>query len=274
MLLLWSPKGGVGTTTVVAGLAAHCFGRIPVLIVDLGGDVAAMLGCEPPETGWGDWVTAQAAPASGALIRSSSLVAPDVRLLAPGRVGQSQLMGRFGGRVGRTNGWPSSDGLEGEPGHADARTSSSAFVNGSVSRAFWQQLSGFDGMVIIDAADGRHLLVDWFTVHGAQVWMTMRGCYLGMRRAAHARTALGPPDGIVWVSEAGRAIRSADAQKVLRAPVVADVPWRPAIARAVDAGLILRRPPEALSRALAPAWKAMLGHSGLTVQSALTSDAA
>mgnify|MGYP003345558064 CR=1 FL=1 len=48
----------------------------------------------------------------------------------------------------------------------------------------------------------------------------------------------------------GRVLDAGDAAEVLATPVVAEVTVDPAIARTVDAGLLLARPPRALQRGL------------------------
>ena len=52
------------------------------------------------------------------------------------------------------------------------------------------------------------------------------------------------------VTESERVLGRDDVEAVLGVPVVADVPVNPAIARAVDAGLLASRLPRPLDRAL------------------------
>ena len=56
--------------------------------------------------------------------------------------------------------------------------------------------------------------------------------------------------GLVVVTEAGRALDAGDVAEVLGVPVVAEVAVDPAVARVVDAGLLLARPPRPLQRGL------------------------
>jgi hypothetical protein len=58
------------------------------------------------------------------------------------------------------------------------------------------------------------------------------------------------PSGIVLVEEPGRALRPRDVEASLGAPVVATVLLDPAIARAVDAGLLLARLPTGFRNAV------------------------
>jgi hypothetical protein len=57
--------------------------------------------------------------------------------------------------------------------------------------------------------------------------------------------------GAVHVAEAQRAIGARDISDVLGVPVLATIPVRAPIARAVDAGVLAVRPPEALVRGIA-----------------------
>ncbi|MCU1394771.1 MAG: ATPase involved in chromosome partitioning [Ilumatobacteraceae bacterium] len=77
--------------------------------------------------------------------------------------------------------------------------------------------------------------------------LVIRPCYLALRRA----TASGlTPTAVVVVHEPGRALRADDVAAAVHAPVVAEISLDPAVARAVDAGLLLARMPRPLSFAL------------------------
>ena len=78
--------------------------------------------------------------------------------------------------------------------------------------------------------------------------LVVRNCYLALRRAvAHPVR----PDGVVLVTEPGRALTAADVEAVLTAPVVAEIAIDPAVARTIDAGLLAARLPRTLARSLA-----------------------
>lgn len=77
--------------------------------------------------------------------------------------------------------------------------------------------------------------------------LVTRACYLSLRRCPHLAS---PPTDIVLVKEPGRALGAADIERAVGAPVVAEVPFDPAIARAIDAGLLSSRLPLALRNAL------------------------
>jgi MinD superfamily P-loop ATPase len=79
--------------------------------------------------------------------------------------------------------------------------------------------------------------------------LVIRPCFLALRRAAQAGTSR-RPTGVVIVREPGRALGRRDVEQVVGAPVVAEVPLDPAVARAVDAGLLAARLPATLCKQL------------------------
>jgi MinD-like ATPase involved in chromosome partitioning or flagellar assembly len=110
------------------------------------------------------------------------------------------------------------------------------------------------------AADPRRVVADCGTVAGHasravaaaadRSILVTRPCFLALRRA---RAGGITPTEIVLVTEPGRSLTRHDIASAVGAPVVATVPFDPAIARAVDAGLMSTRLPRALSRELARA---------------------
>lgn len=78
-------------------------------------------------------------------------------------------------------------------------------------------------------------------------FLVIRPCYLALRRAtAVAKNA----DGVILLTEPGRALTRRDVESVLQVAVVAEIPVDPAVARAVDAGLLASRLPTAISSRL------------------------
>ena len=77
--------------------------------------------------------------------------------------------------------------------------------------------------------------------------LVIRPCYLALRRAIAAPLR---PSQVVLVREEGRALTAIDVEAALDVPVVATIDVDPAIARAVDAGLLLARLPRLLERGL------------------------
>jgi hypothetical protein len=78
--------------------------------------------------------------------------------------------------------------------------------------------------------------------------LVVRACYLALRRALHLDGFAGVT-GVVAVLEPGRALGCEDIAAVLGLPVIATIPVRAEIARAVDAGVLAYRLPEPLASA-------------------------
>jgi hypothetical protein len=77
--------------------------------------------------------------------------------------------------------------------------------------------------------------------------LVVRPCYLALRRVARLAVR---PDRVVMVDEPGRALRRADVEAVVGVPVAAHLELDPAVARAVDAGLLAGRLPSQLHHGL------------------------
>ena len=112
----------------------------------------------------------------------------------------------------------------------------------------WEQLAAALGEcapVVVDAGTGAPppaLVAD-----GVQSLLVIRPCFIALRRA----TQVGPrPTGVVLVREPGRSLRARDIEHALGVSVVAEVDVDPAVARAVDAGLLLSRLPRPLIQQL------------------------
>jgi hypothetical protein len=195
----WSAKGGSGVSVVAAALALHASRATPTVLVDLCGDLPAILGLAQPDgPGAAEWSR------DGRRVTGMVDVSPTLRLLPRGRGAlrtlPSHAFEQFGGGVVVDAGCVSDGGAR-----ADLATS----------------------------AD-RSLLV-------------IRPCYLALRRAAHLSVR---PHGVVVVHEPGRALNANDIASVVGAPVVAELPLDPAVARAVDAGLLASRCPRQLTQVI------------------------
>ena len=119
----------------------------------------------------------------------------------------------------------------------------------SVEADRWSVLTGWlqreRRRVIVDA--GSHEPPRQLFDAADHAWLVTRPCYLSLRAAvAQARR----PTGVVLVDEPGRALRRGDIEASLGAPVVATTLCDPAVARAVDAGLLASRLPGGLRRQL------------------------
>ncbi len=112
----------------------------------------------------------------------------------------------------------------------------------------WKQLAdvllSLPMPVVIDA--GTRVLPQDIHDRAKQSLLVTRPCYLSLRRAINDQR----PHGIVLIEEPGRALTSKDIASVLTLPVVANIPYEPAISRAVDAGLLASRLPQLLQRHL------------------------
>ncbi len=80
--------------------------------------------------------------------------------------------------------------------------------------------------------------------------VVVRGCYLALRRGVHS-PLLGRATGVLLVEEPNRSLGAAEVADVLDRPVLARIPIRPGVARAVDAGVLAGRLPDALARPVA-----------------------
>jgi MinD-like ATPase involved in chromosome partitioning or flagellar assembly len=213
LISLWSVKGGAGTTVVAVSLSLILdrANKSGALIVDLDGDVPAALGLpDPGDPGVSGWLSAGSDVPADALARLEVPV---------GRGGVSLL--------------PRGNGALTAPDRAEA-------------------------LAAILAADPRPVVVDCGTVSSSPVsaafaaaathsLLVTRACYLSLRRAA---TAPVRPTGVVLVNEPGRSLSRADVEQVVGAPIRAEVAVDPAVARAVDAGVLASRLPRTLERSL------------------------
>ena len=105
-------------------------------------------------------------------------------------------------------------------------------------------------------AAGHRVLVDTGTDHDVlhrfdplspQRLLVTRPCYVALRRAIGVPFV---PDHVVLISEHQRCLTERDVSLALALPVTS-VPYDPAIARAIDAGLLAARLPRCLANAIA-----------------------
>jgi hypothetical protein len=212
----WAVKGGSGTSVVAASLAlVLARDGAGALLVDLAGDAPAVLGlAEPSGPGITDWLAAGAGVPADGLARIEVRVGDGLDLL------------------------PRGEGELAPPARVEVLAGLLASEARSVVVDCGTQPTGRDvhaaGVEVLLAAASDRLLVT-------------RACYLGLRRLVASPFR---PTGVVLVTESGRALGRADVEDVVGAPVVAEVPVEPSVARAIDAGMLARRLPRALDRAL------------------------
>lgn len=211
LLALWSPKGGSGTSVLVAASSLVLAGSGGARLADLRGDQPAILGLgsEPP-TGLTDWLAAGADTPADALERIAVVAAPGLTLLPAGSADAHGAAPEAGAALAvlLRHGFPTVADL----GPADAPALHA----------------------IAEVADTTYVVV--------------RGCYLALRRAVRS-PQLAATAGAVLVDEPGRSLGPREVADVLSVPVVAEVPLRAAVARAVDAGVLASRMPDVLVRA-------------------------
>lgn len=225
LLALWSPKGGSGTSVLAAACAIHAARTAGATrLVDLCGDQPAILGLgADPETGVADWLRAGPTAPTDALDRLGVEVVPGLSLLPHGRAA-SVLEPAIAAEAGAALAVALRDG----------------------------PLTVVD-VGVPDTAAARALL----EVTDASL-LVMRECYVALRRAVR-NPLTSQSFGIVVVQEPGRSLGASDLTQVLRRPIVARVPIRDAVARAVDAGTLPTRLPDPLTKAAAN----ILRHLGL-----------
>lgn len=231
LVACWSAKGGAGTTVVAAGAALAAAG--------IGGSATVR------------WATTRR-PAAATSRRRVLLV--DLGGHQPACLGLPE---------------PSGPGIA-EWLRADAETPTDALVRMEVPVGpGLDLLPRGDGplgpdrvalLIQVLAASGRTVVVDCgrpdlhevarrFAVEADRSVAVTRLCLLGLRSLQRAPVR---PSGLVVVREAGRALGVPEVVSIVGAPVIADVSVDPAIARAVDAGLMTSRPPRSFTAALAP----------------------
>ena len=194
----------------------------PVLLVDVDGDVPAMLGlADPDRPGVLDWLTSSAplAHLDDLLVEAT----PNCSLL------------------------PATDRTV--PAHRAASIDVEPPRWDGLVDWFGEWSADTGGSVVIDA--GTQPLPRSFVEQCPRRWLVTRACYVALRRAGrHPIT----PTGVVLVDEPGHPLSRRDVEISLRAPIVTTVRWDVSVARAVDGGLLLSsRLPRSLHRSLGQA---------------------
>jgi Flp pilus assembly CpaE family ATPase len=218
LLALWSPKGGSGTSVLAAAcslvLARESGANPGVRLADLDGDQPAIFGLgADPELGLLDWLAAGAEAPAEALDRLAVEIAPGVALLPRG--GRRRVLA---------------------PVPAAEAGAALAVLLGDAPVA-----------TIADCGEAATPATRAIAEVATTAVVVIRSCYLALRRAVHD-PALARTSGAVLVEDAGRSLSAREVAEVLGIPVIARVPSRPAVARAVDAGVLATRLPDALAR--------------------------
>ena len=213
MFVCWSVKGGSGTTVVAAALALVLAQRLDVgaRLIDLSGDIPSALGMsEPASEGIAEWLSATDHPGADAL---NNLMLPVTAHLGVIPRGRNIIV-------------PSQ-------------------LNPDRLRDLALAVAQSPMPTVVDAGSG--LATIPIIEHATRSLLIIRPCYLALRRASLLTT---PPHGVIVLTEPGRALGVHDVESVVGAPVLAEIPFDPAIARAVDAGLLAGRVPILLAKHL------------------------
>jgi hypothetical protein len=241
LFALWSPKGGSGTSVVCAALGSFVARSRPVVLVDLAGDLPAIAGVAPdsvrPQLSRGPFPSLSAWLAAGPAAPTDAL---DV------------LVHPMGDGLGLL---PLGSPLPGMP---------MAHLPPESGAALAAALAGGPA-VVADAGRAEHAVQRALVEVADASVVVVRGCYLALRRAVDD-VLTARATGVVVVEEPGRSLGAADVADVLGCPVLATIAVDPSVSRAVDAGVLLHRPPPVLSESLraladtlvrpAPGWAA------------------
>ncbi|HTK17541.1 MAG TPA: hypothetical protein VL769_14190 [Acidimicrobiia bacterium] len=214
LVCFWSPKGGSGTSVIAAAAALVLAREGPTRLADLDGDQPAVLGlAADPEQGLRDWLVAGPEAPTEALDRIVVEAGRGLALLPAG---------------------------EGDVGLASAEAGAAL---GVALQADPRTTVVDVGVLGLGRSPALHALVE---VADASV-IVVRGCYLALRRAVRIDVTAGAT-GAAFVDEGGRALGAHDVANVLGVPVLATVGLRATTARAIDAGVLPTRLPDALAR--------------------------
>ena len=213
MIVCWSIKGGSGTTVVAAALALVLAQRheVGARLIDMSGDVPPALGMsEPASEGIAEWLSATDHPGADAL---NNLMLPVTAHLGIIPRGRNIII--------------------------------PTLVDPNRLQDLARVVAESPMPTIVDAGSGFATIP--ILLHATRSLLIIRPCYLALRRASLLTT---PPHGVIVITEPGRALGVHDVESVVGAPVLAEIPFDPAIARAVDAGLLAGRVPTLLAKHL------------------------
>jgi len=215
--LCWAAKGGSGTTVVTAALALTS--ARPSLLVDLDGEIPAVLGVpEPDRPGVAEWLTSDT---------STDHLA--------------DLLIDIGTRTWLLPWRAATD--EGSPHEQSRPTDQARWATLGDWLHDWSNQWGCD--VTVDV--GTRIPPAPLIARADRSLLVSRPCYLSLRRAVRCPVR---PTGVIVVDEPGRGMRVRDVEHAIGVPVEAVVSVDPAVSRAVDAGLLASRLPRVMARSL------------------------
>lgn len=213
LVACWSSKGGSGTTVVATSLAILLARR------EAAGALLVDLGGDAPAA---LGLAEPAGPGLAGWLGAGDSVPPDAlaRLEVPVGDGLA-LLSRGDGPL--------------DPARADVLTT---------------LLTADPRPVVVDCGAGPDASALTLAAGATRSILVTRACFLALRRALLAPIR---PSEVVLLTEPGRSLSRLDVEDCLGAPVVAELAVDPAVARAVDAGLLATRLPRALARELSRA---------------------
>ena len=146
-------------------------------------------------------------------------------------------------------------------------TDSDGMAACGMSTSVAQQRHGDLGVVLNTEVDrtsvptGDIIIRDGMPVSDGINLLVIRPCYLFLRRLVAVQDSIGrvkipsvlydvKVDGIILITEMGRALGKVDVERASGIQVVAEIPFSPTISRASDAGLLLTRMPSDASEAM------------------------
>lgn len=216
-----SSKGGSGTSTITAGLAAltthqniDSTRRTSTLVIDFAGDLPAIFGVAYPTSGLAEWLNRLVDHEFADLVIECG---QSIRLMSSGSLPLPDAAAPQWNRL-------------------------AAVVRDEIIRGH---------QVFIDCGSQPipEPLLQQVAPESARILLVLRPCYLALRRAMAEDIVA---DGIILVTGGGRVLTRKDVEAVLGLPVVAEVPLDPDIARRVDSGLFHSQLPRALVASLSP----------------------
>jgi hypothetical protein len=213
--LCWAAKGGSGTTVVATALALSS--SRPSLLVDLDGEIPAVLGLpEPDRPGVAEWLASDASADHLADLLID--IGPRTWLL-PWRAATFD------------------SGLEAAHPQSERWATLGDWLHD------WSNQWGCEVTVDI----GTRTPPEPLATRATRSLLVTRPCYLSLRRAVRGPAR---PTGVILVDEPGHGLTQRDVEHALGVPVEAVVCFDPAVSRAVDAGLLACRIPRVMTRAL------------------------
>jgi MinD-like ATPase involved in chromosome partitioning or flagellar assembly len=219
LIACWSVKGGVGTTVVASALAVAAARSQPegALLVDLDGDAGLVCGVNggaglASRAGVLDWLSSGSEVPDDALARLEVEAGSGLALLPRG-------------------------------------TASGVAPPADRAEALARELSGSPRTCVVDCGLATDAWSAASVLAGAATrsLLIVRNCYLTVRRALEVPLR---PSGVVVVEEPGRSLGPGDIGAALQLPVVARIPFDPAVGRAADAGIVRSRLPRPFERAV------------------------